>query len=246
MYFATGSHGLFRIVGSLLLAAGASTPITVVASTAKRPSWATACPAAYTWQQKHRALSISQQAASLRAVPSDPALASELAKRFARDQTVRTKLIDAGKTAMDNIKSPEWKAVFAVDAQNFMWLKPEVVAHGFPTADQVGVRGVRDAWALVQHQGLHPAFQAMVLKQVQRRLDSEPFLRPDYAMLSDRVRIEQGKKQLYGTQLNRRFEVKPVDNPANLNERRAALDLDPISDYICVMRSIYHVSGKAS
>ena len=59
----------------------------------------------------------------------------------------------------------------------------------------------------------------------------------DLAFLEDRVALRQGKKQLYGSQtwLDRsdgKLSVQPVEDPENLDKRRAAVWLEPMSVYL--------------
>ena len=61
------------------------------------------------------------------------------------------------------------------------------------------------------------------------------------AMLEDRVRTGDGKKQLYGTQVNvgpdGKPRVSPIEDPKNLDARRAAVGLPPIGVYLDRMQS---------
>jgi hypothetical protein len=59
--------------------------------------------------------------------------------------------------------------------------------------------------------------------------------REKYALLVDRVRLQQGKKQLYGSQLKGKpghFEVLPLEDPVNVDQRRAEMGMQPLADYI--------------
>jgi hypothetical protein len=60
------------------------------------------------------------------------------------------------------------------------------------------------------------------------------------ACLEDRVRVNAGLPQLYGTQ----FTVTggepgphPIEDPQRLDERRAAAELEPFADYQARMRA---------
>jgi hypothetical protein len=59
----------------------------------------------------------------------------------------------------------------------------------------------------------------------------------DYAMLTDRVLMKQGKKQIYGSQLNwdaktEEYYVASVIEPEKINERRESVGLGTIEQYI--------------
>jgi len=54
------------------------------------------------------------------------------------------------------------------------------------------------------------------------------------ALLTDRVKINQGMLQVYGSQLECRdgaYRPKPVENPETLDERRASVGLQPFDEY---------------
>ena len=206
------------------------------------------CSAALNWEKVHKERSIAQRRALEAVKPSDLALAKALSQHATLDQTVREALIHAGSAEMNNMHSPAWKKVRAVDARNLAWLKPEIESHGFPTVAKVGLKGVTDAWLLVQHAGRDPSFQEQVLAEIEPRLVTEPFLRSEYALLVDRVRLAQGKKQLYGTQLTLKggkLVLQPTEDMATLSERRTGMDLMPMSDYTCEMQQMYQLSAQS-
>lgn len=71
----------------------------------------------------------------------------------------------------------------------------------------------------------------------------------------DRVRVEQGKPQIYGTQFfvpsgkdgklstNKDgapdMQMRPVENPGNVDRRRARAGLMPLADYKCMLDVMY-------
>ena len=56
------------------------------------------------------------------------------------------------------------------------------------------------------------------------------------AMMEDRMLMENGKKQKYGTQLisynNGPLQLHPIEDEANVNQRRAAMGMEPIEEYL--------------
>jgi hypothetical protein len=57
------------------------------------------------------------------------------------------------------------------------------------------------------------------------------------ALLEDRVALRQGKKQIYGTQLaydetTGESYVQPLEDPDNVDNRRAAIGLETLQDYL--------------
>lgn len=165
----------------------------------------------------------------------EPALRAELARRSANDQRVRVALIAAG----DGNGAPGKEAA-AVDSDNLRWLKAVVGKQGLPTVEQVGESGVRDAWLLVQHADSDPAFQASALEKSRPLLAAGEISRREFAMLTDRVLRNQGKRQRYGSQFSPAkdgiLEPEPIEDMAHVEQRRAAMDLMPLPVYGCMVR----------
>jgi len=57
------------------------------------------------------------------------------------------------------------------------------------------------------------------------------------ALLEDRVALGQGKKQIYGSQIGRNIEtgefyVSPLQDPDNVDKRRAEVGLSTLQEYV--------------
>ena len=57
------------------------------------------------------------------------------------------------------------------------------------------------------------------------------------ALLEDRILLAQGKKQIYGSQLEmdmktKKYILSPMIDPANVDKRRAKVGLKPLSEYL--------------
>jgi hypothetical protein len=66
----------------------------------------------------------------------------------------------------------------------------------------------------------------------------------DYANFIDRLRLHQGKKQLYGSG----FEFKegkmimsPTEDMKNLEKRRARIGLPSLAEHVKMMKEMYHM-----
>lgn len=200
------------------------------------------CPAAATWTANDNQQARAQKQKLEAIHPSDPDLAEQLGQRYALDQAAAKTLIKKSPN-FDKPNPEAWKHLLAVHKANLVWFKPIVDAHGFPTVQQVGPKGVEHAWMLVQHAGSDPAFQDKVLAELKTQLLAEPYLRSDYALLTDRVRIAQRKPQIYGTQFTVKgghLIMQKTEDVARLDKRRASMDLMPISDYRCTLDQMYH------
>jgi hypothetical protein len=152
----------------------------------------------------------------------DEELAAELLARADRDQAARRSLRRGHEMA-------EWDAVVApVDRDNTARLREIVGAHGWPGHRLAGKAGAHAAWLLVQH--APPDLQEECLPLLQNAVAQYDASPVDLAYLTDRVLAHRGEPQVYGTQYRVRdgvLELWTVGDPAGLDERRAALGLEP-------------------
>jgi hypothetical protein len=152
----------------------------------------------------------------------DEELGAELVERVGRDQAARTSLRPGHGMA-------EWEAVVApVDRDNAARLREIVGRHGWPGRRLAGEAGANAAWLLAQH--APPDLQEECLPLLQdavARGDASP---ADLAYLTDRVLMHRGEPQVHGTQYLVRdgvLELWTVRDPSGLDQRRAALGLEP-------------------
>lgn len=121
----------------------------------------------------------------------------------------------------------------SVDRRNTQWLKNVVKRYGWPSISLVGKEGSTEAWLLVQHADLDPGFQRRCL-ELMAKLPEGEISKTDFAYLTDRVLLAEGKKQLYGTQfiwVDGKFKPNPIEDEANVDKRRKAIGLKPLADY---------------
>lgn len=167
--------------------------------------------------------------------PTAPLLRSELLRMAREDQSARIALIRHGNSGSGYVH-----AVKAVDAENLAHLKAIFRKYGFPTPAMVGYDGINAAFLLVQHQDQDPAWQRKWLGAVTQLARHRELSPESYALFVDRVRVNEGRKQIYGSQLfNGGFALKPTRDPAHLDERREALGLIPEDEYECILRAMY-------
>jgi len=105
----------------------------------------------------------------------------------------------------------------------------------WPTRAVVGAAGVRSVWIIAQRD---TALQRTVLH---RMMESGPdeALAADIAVLEDRVRLQSGRKQLYGSQLRivgDKLVPAPIEDSAHVDMRRDAAGLPPLRRAMCVDR----------
>jgi hypothetical protein len=113
-------------------------------------------------------------------------------------------------------------------------MKEIVSEHGWPTVAKVGQDGTRAAWLLVQHADHDPAFQRLCLTMMQLHAGKSEVSQTDLAYLTDRVLVNEGKEQVYGTQfhvLNGVRQPRPIKDPDNVDKRRRAAGMNSLKEY---------------
>ena len=167
-----------------------------------------------------------------------PELRAELLIRASVDQSLRRDL-DASSSKIDEIK---WRRIRIVDAANTKRMNEVVERYGWPTRAQVGPDGSKAAWLLVQHASRDPAFQHRCL-DLMEALGRDEVPGESIALLTDRVRLAEHREQWYGSQLEGDcrvgYRLRPVEDEANLDARRARLDLPPMADYLQFMSTAF-------
>lgn len=121
--------------------------------------------------------------------------------------------------------------------------------YGFPGYDLVGEKGSQDFWLVVQHSDHDPEFQKRVLKKMKAEVEKGNADSKNYALLVDRVKLNNGKKQIYGTQVDYNFNLaqaypKKLEDSLNVNQRRKSVGLVPIEVYLNEMSEIHFEMNK--
>ena len=170
----------------------------------------------------------------------DAALREELLSRAARDQTVRQAMIASGAHTVDQAT---WDRIAEVDRDNTAWLRQVLDARGWPDTTLVGHDGAKAAWLLVQHADHDPAFQRAALTRMQAAVESGRADRSDFALLTDRVLLAEGRPQRYGTQFQTGddgiMRMQPVEDADALDGLRARVGLPAIAEYREMLRETY-------
>jgi hypothetical protein len=160
----------------------------------------------------------------------------QLAERGRTDQAVREGVGVGGV-----VDSAQVAAMARADSANTTWLKAYVARWGWPTAAQVGREAVRAAFLIVQHAVHDTAFMGAMLpaiEQAHRRGDLDGGA---VAVLTDRLEVKAGRRQIYGTQLSLkggRWVLDPIADSAAVDARRKRMGLPPLAEYLRLVDSM--------
>jgi len=158
----------------------------------------------------------------------------EIASRVAMDQAVQRELSDRIQSGQ-----PIGPAVARQDSVfkvNLEWMRLVLAQYGWPGRRMVGDEASHGAWLLLQHADRDTALQRSALQLLETAVQAGDASRRDLAYLTDRVRVAEGRLQVYGTQLQYDSRgcasPKPSEEPAQLDARRASVELEPIAEYV--------------
>ncbi len=87
-------------------------------------------------------------------------------------------------------------------------------------------------------------FQRALLPKLQELADQNKILGTDVALLVDKLLVADGKPQRFGTQFHRegdKLVMYPVEDPENLEQRRAQYLLPPMKAYRKTLGETYQV-----
>ncbi len=109
-------------------------------------------------------------------------------------------------------------------------------AHGWPTAELVGEDAARAAWLIAQHADRQLDVQRRALRLMEQAVADGAVSPRDLAFLQDRTLVNEGKMQIYGTQIAGVKDGAPIpwpcEEPERMDERRAEVGIPPFAEYI--------------
>jgi hypothetical protein len=171
----------------------------------------------------------------------DKELRRELLARRDEDQRIRALL--SPPRGQHTVRLPDEVAAQwqRIDEDSTRWLGEVLSARGWPGRTLAGEDGAAAAWLLAQHADRDPVRQRAFLDALRGAVDQGEASPAHLAYLEDRVRINAGQPQLYGTQFtvtDGEFGPRPIEDPQRLDERRAEAGLEPFADYEARMRAL--------
>jgi hypothetical protein len=115
------------------------------------------------------------------------------------------------------------------------WLARVIERHGWPGRSLVGRSAADAAARLVQHLDGQVAFRQRCLRLARAAARRGDLPWRHVAYLTDALRVDLGRTQLYGTKFQRTasgdLEPLRIERPATVDVRRAALGMEPLASY---------------
>jgi hypothetical protein len=127
------------------------------------------------------------------------------------------------------------KKIEVQDAANLSVVKHILDTYGWIGRDRIGSKANGALFLVIQHADLKT--QEKYLPMLRKAVKEGKAHPGDLALLEDRVAVRQGKKQMYGSQIDQdtltgKFYIFPLQDPDKVDERRARMGLEPLSEYV--------------
>jgi hypothetical protein len=169
---------------------------------------------------------------------TNKALQIEIIKMYINDQSVRGNVLSEviSKYKLDDYQLTKLDAV-SIDKMNRDRLKEIILEFGFPTRKLVGKEAMQGIFLMIQHSDGDKEWQREQLTNIEKAVKLGDMDGQSYAYLYDRIKINGGEKQLYGTQFknvdptNKKVELADTEDVENLDRRRMEVGMMPIQMY---------------
>ncbi len=186
------------------------------------------------WQQLISRVEANKKAAEAKL---DPVLAPMLDSVFQQDQAGRQMIAEverrygAGSKQMDSL----WRSIQFHDSVNQEKVIAVLETRGWLGSDLVGAEGSQALFLVIQHADL--PVQEKYLPMMREAVRAGKASGSSLALLEDRVALRKGGRQRYGSQIGLDPEtgekyLSPLEDPDQVDQRRAEVGLGPLSDYL--------------
>jgi hypothetical protein len=166
----------------------------------------------------------------------DKPLQKELLAIYADDQSIRFDFMKiykekgTGSKAVDSIG----KIMMHRDSLNLIKVSKILDERGWVGKDVVGSQANQTLFLVIQHADLKS--QQKYLPMMREAVKKGNANAGSLALMEDRVALREGHKQIYGSQIatnsiTKKSFVSPLEDPDNVDKRRAEVGLGPIAEY---------------
>jgi hypothetical protein len=173
---------------------------------------------------------------------SNPELRAELLAMEKVDQDARMRCTTM---APDEQAKCFEQVSITIDAPNTKRLSQLFDRYGFPGTAKVGKDGFQAFMIVLQHSPTDD-LRVKSLEPITKAFRGKELPPMAYANFIDRLRLHQGKKQLYGSGFDMKdgkFVMSPTQDVKNLEKRRARIGLPPMAEYVRDLEELYHVKA---
>ncbi|RJL32448.1 DUF6624 domain-containing protein [Bailinhaonella thermotolerans] len=140
------------------------------------------------------------------------------------DEVLRSQLVERKERA----RRAGPAAAHATASDNVAFLRGVLLARGWPHRSVVGEDGAEAAWLIALNADHDPEFQRAALSELEQAAAIGEASPAHVAYLADRVAVNEGLPQRYGTSRTPEGVPHPIDDPTLVDKRRAEVGLSPL------------------
>jgi hypothetical protein len=191
----------------------------------------------HTDKKWNKLVSEMQSVVDKREANYDKPLQAKLLAIYEDDQPIREQYSSAQKEFGHQSKQVDslGRIMMYKDSINLIKVMEILDKYGWVGADKVGGQANQTLFIVIQHADLKT--QQKYLPMMREAVKTGNANRSALALLEDRIALREGKRQIYGSQFGYDNETKksyvlPLDDPDNVDKRRAEVGLGLLADYV--------------
>lgn len=136
---------------------------------------------------------------------------------FESDQRVRTQEVP-------------FKEIVEVNHENLEIVVSLLENCGMPSMNEVSNQQLGAVWLVLQH-SIYPEYTKKYFPDIEKAVNNGDLKKEQYALMKDKILMNEGKPQIYGSQIKSGKLYKLIE-PEKVNSRRKEMDMEPIEDYL--------------
>ncbi|MCB7482136.1 DUF6624 domain-containing protein [Christiangramia sediminis] len=175
----------------------------------------------------------------------EPELVAILDTIYRDDQDLRQEMsaVEAAYGRDSEEMQAHWDKINKLDSINVLKVQKILDERGWLGADVVGDQGNSTLFLVIQHAPLEVQEKYLpMFRDAVKKGNASP---GSLALMEDRVALRNGERQIYGSQIGRdpetgEYYVSPLQDPENIDPRRAEVGLKPLEDYVATWDIVWN------
>ena len=146
-----------------------------------------------------------------------------------------SKILDKVYALDQNMRIDESNYDPSIDRDNLVTVVSLIEKCGMPSLEEINQKQMNTIWFVFQHEDNYHRKKYFSL--LQKAAQNGELSKGKMALMEDRMLMDDGKPQIYGSQMtddreNGGFKIYDLQNPETVDRRRASVGLEPLSEYV--------------
>ena len=144
----------------------------------------------------------------------------------------------------DDVTKIDFDLMRKLDSKNLAMVTSILEQCGMPTSNKIDKKHIETIFLVIQHSNLKYQKEYFPILEESAKIGDLKYL--SLAKLKDRILVNEGKPQIYGTQLKvdiktNTFKLYDLENPESVDKRREKVGLEPIQNYLIKHDIVFNV-----